>query len=80
MSIINESNIGIIRNIYRLSCEELGALMGVSGRFVSFIERGARNLPKRRAEMLDEQLRMSEEKLARLLAVYADTGIVLDTG
>jgi hypothetical protein len=75
LSIVNESNIGRIRAIYRLSCEEAGALMDVSGRFVSFVERGARNLPKNRADMLERRLALTPDKLARLLATYDETSI-----
>ncbi|WP_434954025.1 helix-turn-helix domain-containing protein [Paenibacillus polymyxa] len=73
MAIVNESNIGIIRAIYRLSYEELGALMGVSGRFVSYVENGARNLPKVRADMLEKELELTPDKLTRLTEIYRDT-------
>lgn len=70
MSMVNESNLAIIRKVYRLSCEEIGALMGVSGQFVSYVERGARNLPAKRAEKLAEILALTPEKLALIIEVY----------
>ncbi|MDR6779673.1 MULTISPECIES: helix-turn-helix domain-containing protein [Paenibacillus] len=73
MTIVNESNIGIIRAVYRLSYEEIGALMGVSGRFVSYVENGARNLPKVRANMLEKKLDLTPDKLTRLTEIYRDT-------
>jgi transcriptional regulator with XRE-family HTH domain len=75
MSIVNEGNLALIRAVYRLSCEELGALMGVSGRFISHIERGSRNLPQARADRLSEELALTPDKLARLTAVYEETRI-----
>ncbi|MFD1957140.1 XRE family transcriptional regulator [Paenibacillus thailandensis] len=73
MSIVNEGNIGILREIYGHSLDEWGALMDVSGRFVQYVEKGARNLPKTRAEMLERELELTPEKLARLTALYEET-------
>jgi transcriptional regulator with XRE-family HTH domain len=77
MSIVNERNIALIRTVYRLSCAELGALMGVSGRFVSYIERGAKNLPRERAEQLARELDLTPSKLERLITHYEETKLEL---
>ncbi|MHA7964957.1 helix-turn-helix domain-containing protein [Paenibacillus sp. CAU 1782] len=73
MSIVNERNIAHIRAVYRLSCAEFGALMGVSGRFVSYIERGEKNLPRDRAEQLVRELSLTPSKLERLFTHYEET-------
>jgi len=70
MSIVNGNNLRTIRTVYRLSREELGALMDVSGRFVAFVERGDRTLPQKRAELLAHKLALTPEKLARITEIY----------
>lgn len=67
MSLINENNLADVRQFYRLSCEEFGALMDVSGRFVSYVERGARNLPDSRAKQLERELSLTPQKLTQIL-------------
>ncbi|MFD2332260.1 XRE family transcriptional regulator [Cohnella sp. GCM10020058] len=69
MSIVNGDNLGKIRMFYRLSCDEIGALMDVSGRFVSYVERGERILPEYRAMRLEDELGLTPEKLTRILAI-----------
>lgn len=64
-----------LRKIYRMSCEEFGALMNVTGRFVRFIESGDRKLPQYRADILVRELDLTPEKLARLMATYDETTI-----
>ncbi|RED57178.1 hypothetical protein DFP95_11192 [Cohnella lupini] len=70
MSVVNERNLATIREVYRLSCEDVGALMGVSGRFVSYVEQGARNLPTYRADLLAKELALTHEKVTRLTEIY----------
>lgn len=79
MAIVNEGNVGIIREMYRLSCEELGSLIGVSGRFISFVERGARKLPEVRAQMIERELDLTPEKLALIYDIYQATQVSTKT-
>lgn len=64
-----------LRKVYRMSCEEFGALMNVTGRFVRFIESGDRKLPQYRADILVRELELTPDKLARLLAIYDETAL-----
>lgn len=64
-----------LRKVYRMSCEEFGALMDVTGRFVRFVESGDRKLPQNRADILVRELELTPDKLARLLAIYDETTI-----
>lgn len=72
---VDAEQLAKIRQVYRLSCEEMGALIGVTGRFISFVERGERNLPKARADVLTEELDLTPEKIGRILAIYEETNI-----
>jgi transcriptional regulator with XRE-family HTH domain len=68
--LIDGNTLRKIREVYRLSRDEMGALLGVSGRFIHYVERGERNLPRERAEMLADELALTPEKLARILAIH----------
>lgn len=70
---LNGEQLFKIRKVFRLSCEEMGALMNVSGRFVSYVERGQRDLPTTRTAMLTRELDLTPEKVTRLLDIYAET-------
>lgn len=72
---IDSDKLRKIRAVYRLSREEVGAMMGVSSRFISYVERGDRKLPEERAERLTRALSLTPEKLARVLAIYEETSI-----
>lgn len=76
MSLINERNIAKVRTVYNLSCEEFGELMNVTGRFVSHVERGTRNLPNKRAKLIEEKLEMTPEKLQWVLQIYEEINSV----
>lgn len=65
-----------LRKVYGMSCEDFGALMNVTGRFIRFIESGDRKLPKNRADMLVRELDLTPEKLARFMAVYEEIKLV----
>lgn len=62
-----------LREVYRSTREDFGALMNVTGRFVSYVESGDRKLPQYRADMLVRELELTPGKLARLMAVYEET-------
>ncbi|EGG36565.1 helix-turn-helix domain-containing protein [Paenibacillus sp. HGF5] len=62
-----------LREVYRSTREDFGALMNVTGRFVSYVESGDRKLPQYRADMLVRELELTPDKLARLMAVYEET-------
>lgn len=64
-----------LREVYRSTREDFGALMNVTGRFVSYVESGDRKLPQYRADMLARELELTPDKLARLMAVYEETTI-----
>lgn len=64
-----------VREVYRMNREEFGALMGVTGRFVSYVEAGDRKLPQYRADILAHEIGLTPEKLTRLLAIYDETAI-----
>lgn len=73
MSLINAGNIGKIRKIYRLTLEDMGALIGVSGVFISYVERGHRNLSSVKAIALQRELDLTPDKLERLIKAYDET-------
>lgn len=64
-----------LREVYRSTREDFGALMNVTGRFVSYVESGDRKLPQYRADMLVRELELTPDKLARLMTVYEETTI-----
>lgn len=68
--VIDGEKLRKLRHVYRLSCEEMGALMNVSGRFISYVERGDRKLPKERADRLAAKLALDDTKLVRILSLY----------
>lgn len=61
-----------IRKVYGLSREEIGALIGVSGRFISFIEKDERLFPTTRRDMLVSELELTVSKLARINEIYEE--------
>lgn len=73
MSLINAGNIGKIRKIYRLTLEDMGALIDVSGVFISYVERGHRNLSSVKAIALQRELDLTPDKLERLIEAYEET-------
>ena len=73
---INADTMFKLRKVYRMSCEEFGALMNVTGRFIRFIESGDRKLPQYRADMLVRELQLTPDKLARLMAIYDELSLV----
>ncbi|WP_244869271.1 helix-turn-helix domain-containing protein [Paenibacillus lactis] len=72
---IDGSTFRKLREVYRMTREDFGALMNVTGRFVSYVESGDRKLPQHRADMLVRELDLTPEKLARLMAIYNETTI-----
>lgn len=64
-----------IREVYRMTREDFGAIIGVTGRFVSYVEAGDRKLPQYRADILVRAIDLTPEKLTRLLAIYDETTI-----
>lgn len=64
-----------IREVYRMTREDFGAIMGVTGRFVSYVESGARKMPQYRSDILVRAIDLTPDKLARLLAIYDETTI-----
>lgn len=64
-----------LREVYRSTREDFGALMNVTGRFVSYVESGDRKLPQYRADMLVRELELTPDKLERLMTVYEETTI-----
>lgn len=75
MAIVNGDNIEMIRQIYRLSREEFGALIGVSARFVSLVEHKERKLPETRALLAEKELGLTPDKLARIYDIYQETQV-----
>jgi transcriptional regulator with XRE-family HTH domain len=59
-----------VRTVYRLTQEEIGALCDVSGAQINRIERGKRNLTERVKRRLIEEMQLTPDKLARILAIY----------
>ncbi|MCM3032829.1 helix-turn-helix domain-containing protein [Niallia sp. MER 6] len=64
-----------IRKVYRLTQTEVGALCEVSPAYINMIEKGSRNLSERVKRRLITELKLTPEKLARILAIYEETNI-----
>lgn len=71
-AVINSDTVRIVRSVYGLSCNEMGALIGVSGRMVSYIESGERSLTPSVRTALSEEFSLTPEKLDRIFAVYSE--------
>lgn len=59
-----------IRTVYRMSFEEFGALLGVSGRFIHYVEKGERLFPEARQRLLITELDLTPEKLMKIESIY----------
>lgn len=59
-----------IKAVYRLTNEEMGALLGITGPQVSRIINGRRRLTADVAQRLAVELQLTPAKLARILEVY----------
>jgi plasmid maintenance system antidote protein VapI len=68
--LINEVTLRKIREVYRLSCDEVGALLDVSGRYVNYIENGERRLTEQLVGKLITELELTDDKLARIISIY----------
>lgn len=59
-----------IRKVYRLTQDELGALCNVTAAHINMIEKNKRNLTERVERRLIEELQLTPDKLACILAIY----------
>lgn len=53
-----------------MSLEEFGTLLGVSGRFILYVERGERLFPEERQRLLVSELNLTPEKLSKIESIY----------
>ncbi|GED14420.1 hypothetical protein TS65_09340 [Aneurinibacillus migulanus] len=67
---INAETLYQIRFVYRLSLDELGALIGVSKSHLHRVEKGERPLSDRLRQSLIEALELNESKLQRITDIY----------
>jgi transcriptional regulator with XRE-family HTH domain len=68
--VINADVFKRIRKVYDLSQKEFGDLLDISHAQVNRIERGTRNLTDRIRQRLVDELRLTPDKLSRILAIY----------
>lgn len=65
----------LIREVYRLTLEDMAALCDVSISLISKVENGHRKLSDRLQQRLVNEFELTPDKLARILAIYNETNI-----
>jgi transcriptional regulator with XRE-family HTH domain len=66
-----------IRKALRLTLDEMGALMGMTGVMLHHIEKGNRRLKREHIDRLAQEIGLTDEKVAALVAAYdAEEAIV----
>jgi transcriptional regulator with XRE-family HTH domain len=60
----------MMRSVYKLSMKEWGNLLDISDTYVNLIEKNKRRLTERVVQRLVNELELTENKLAQILAIY----------
>lgn len=69
---ITADDLKVIKDVYRLKLDEIGAMLGVSASYVCRIIRGNRSMTKRVSDRIVERFQLTPEKLDRIHAVYEE--------
>lgn len=67
---LNAEKFRKIKEVYRLTNDEMGALLGITGAQVSRIINGERTLTKQVARKVEQEFKLTPAKLERILEVW----------
>ena len=65
-----------IKEVYRMTNEEMGAVLGISPQHVGRIINGRRNLTQRVANRVIERFDLTPDKLERIYAAYDEFSLL----
>ncbi|MGP4080973.1 helix-turn-helix domain-containing protein [Pseudalkalibacillus sp. R45] len=68
--ILTGKDIHMIREVYRFSCEEFGRRIGVSGSYITMMERGARPVSEEVRRKVKYEFDLTVEKLKSIIDTY----------
>ena len=72
---ITADDLKVIKDVYRLKLDEIGAMLGVSASYVCHIIRGKRNVTKHISDQIIDRFQLTPEKLERIRAAYDEFNI-----
>lgn len=75
MTEITKDTVRKVRKVYRLTLEDMAAIIGISTSYVWRIEHGERPLTANITAKFREEFELTTEKLARLTEIYEETCI-----